>query len=543
MRAKKVGEGRLRSRRCGFNRQTQLLFLLIPLFFLLSCSLLKDETNPAAQFDVEREEAIYLRGGQPRTLDPATTHASPADALGHIFSGLVTLDTDLQVQPDLAAGWTVSADGLVYTFYLRKNAVFHNGRSVTAQDVIFSWERATDPAIGSDTAQTYLGDIAGVMERLAGTADSISGLRALDDHTLEVRLTAPVIYFLAKLAYPVSFVVDRENVTEADWERQPNGTGPFKLAVWRDDEMMVLARNDAYYREPAQVKNLVILMGAGLSLGMYEQGEIDMVGIGGDALARAQDPNNPLAAELRMTVDMCTSTIGLNNRVPPFDDVRVRQAFNYAVDKQQLIDIFADGNGLVARGALPPGMPGYSEELTGYPFDPERARQLLAEYGELPPLTFHMSGYDDVGAYATAVISMWQDNLGVTIQPVLIDPFTFFDELYSGNTGHIFSSGWCADYPDPQNFLDVLYHSGSRQNLSGFAYADVDALLEQARVERDIPTRLALYHDIEQMVVAQAPVVFMSHSVTAVLVKPRLQNYTLTPIGVTQWQEVSTGGN
>ena len=515
------------------------LLLAAFVFLLLGCSLLDERGDPAAQYDVVREEAIYLRGGQPRTLDPATTHASPADALGHIFSGLVTLDTNLQVQPDLAAGWTVSEDGLVYTFYLRKNAVFHNGRSVTAQDIIFSWERATDPATGSDTAQTYLGDIAGVMARLEGTADTISGLRAIDTHTLEVRLTAPVIYFLAKLAYPVSFVMDRENVAQADWEHQPNGTGPFRLQTWQDDEIMVLSRNESFYREPAQVQHLVILMGPGLSLGMYEQGEIDLVGIGGDTLARAQDPNNPLSAELRMSVNMCTSTIGLNNQQPPFDDVRVRQAFNYAVDKQRLIDIFTDGNGLVAKGVLPPGMPGYSEELPGYVFDPERARQLLAEYGELPPLTYHMSGYDDVGAYATAVISMWQENLGVTIQPVLLDPFTFFDELYSGNTGHIFSSGWCADYPDPQNFLDVLYHSGSRQNLSGFADPDIDRLLEQARVERDIPTRLALYHESEQKIVDQAPVVFMSHSVSAVLVKPHLQNYILSPIGVTQWHTVS----
>lgn len=517
----------------------KLLFSFVLVCLLCGCGLLDNNDDPAAQYDVDHDNAIYLRGGQPLTMDPATTHASPADALGHIFSGLVTLDNNLQVQPDLAAGWTVSDDGLIYTFYLRKNAVFHNGRPVTAQDVIFSWERATDPAIGSDTVETYLGDIAGVTERLAGTADSLSGLRSLDDHTLEVRLAAPVIYFLAKLAYPVSFIVDQENVGQADWEHTPNGTGPFKLQLWRDDDIMILARNDNFYREPAKVENLVVLMGPGLSLGMYEQDEIDLVGIGGDALARAQDPNNSLSAELRMSVDMCTSTIGLNNTIPPFDDVRVRQAFNYAVDKQDLIDIFTDGNGLVASGALPPGMPGYSEELTGYPYDPERARQLLAEVGELPPLTFHMSGYDDVGSYATAVISMWQENLGVTIEPVLIDPYTFFNELYSGNTGHIFSSGWCADYPDPQNFLDVLYHTGSRQNLSGFSNPEIDLLLEQARVERDIPTRLAMYHQAEQIIVEQAPVVFMSHSVSAVLVKPRLQNYILSPIGVTQWHLVS----
>jgi ABC-type transport system substrate-binding protein len=517
------------------------LLLTAVALFLVGCGLLgnDDAANPAAQYDIDRSEAIYLRGGQPRTLDPATTHEGPAGALGHIFSGLVTLDTDLQVQPDLAAGWTVSEDGLLYTFYLRKNAVFHDGRPVTAQDVIYSWERAADPAIGSDTAQTYLGDIAGVAERLAGTAENISGLHAVDDHTLEVRLTAPVIYFLAKLAYPVTFIVDNENVSQSDWEHEPNGTGPFRLQTWQDDEILILARHEAFYHDPAQVKYLVFLLGPGLPLAMYEQNELDLVGIGGDALARTQDPNNPLANDLRVVADMCTAVIGLNNRIPPFDDVRVRQAFNYALDKQRLIDVFANGNGLVATGPLPPGLPAYDNTLLGYPYDPEAARQLLADYGEVPPLTYYMGAYDDVSSYETAVITMWQENLGVTIEPVLIEPFTFLDELYGGNVGNIFSSGWCADYPDPQNFLDVLYHSQSQQNLSGFHDAAVDDLLVQARVERDIPNRIGLYQEVERMIVAQAPVVFVSNSVSAVLVKPRLQNYVLTPIGVSQWHQVS----
>ena len=116
--------------------------------------------------------------------------SGPDGPLGHIFSGLVTLDQDLQVQPDLAAGWQVGEDGLVYTFYLRENVTFHDGRPVTTEDVIISWERATDPDTGSETALTYLGDIAGVAEKLAGQADHISGLRAIDDRTLQVRLKA-----------------------------------------------------------------------------------------------------------------------------------------------------------------------------------------------------------------------------------------------------------------------------------------------------------------------------------------------------------------
>lgn len=527
----------------------KLLILFLATLSLFGCQLVNmslERGSSAAQVpNVDREDAIFLKSGQPLTMDPALTYGGPDSPLGHIFSGLVSLDTNLQVQPELAAGWEVSEDGLTYTFYLRKDALFHNGRSLTAQDVIYSWERAADPATGSDTAQTYLGDIKGVQEKLDGTASAISGLRALDDHTLEVRLTAPVVYFLAKLAYPVAYVVDQANVTQPDWEHRANGSGPFKLAQWQDDEIIILSRFDDYYLEPAKVSSIVYDLGPGLALSMYEQGEIDLLGVGGSTLEKARDPNNPFNQELRTTVAMCTSTIGLNNKLAPFDDARVRQAFNYALDKELLIETFADGNALVAQGSLPPGMPGYGMSgVEGYPYNPVRAWELLAEAGytdmsTFPTLTYSVSGYGDVGAYVTAVITMWQENLGVTIEPVIIDPYTYFEELYAGNVGHFYGGGWCADYPDPQNFLDILYHSQSQQNIGGFGDPTIDAMLESARIEPNVNTRLQMYAAAERAIVDAAPVIFTSHGLTAVLVKPHLENYVLTPMGVRQWQNVS----
>jgi ABC-type transport system substrate-binding protein len=241
---------------------------------------------------------------------------------------------------------------------------------------------------------------------------------------------------------------------------------------------------------------------------------------------------------------MCTSTIGLNSRLTPFDDVRVRQAFNYGLDKERLIETFSGGNALAAEGPLPPGMPGYGGlEGESYPYDPQKGRQLLAEAGYADPadmgtLTFTTQGYGDVGPYVTAVITLWQEALGVTIEPVMLEPFTYYDELYAGNTGHFYSSGWCADYPDPQNFLDILYHSDSTQNLGGFSDEEIDTLLEEARIEADVAQRLALYQEAERRIVAQAPVVFTSHGISAVLVNPDLEGYVLTPIGVPQWHRV-----
>ena len=382
------------------------------------------------------------------------------------------------------------------------------------------------------------------MRKLNGRSDQISGLRAIDDHTLEVRLNAPVVYFLSKLAYPVAYVVDEDNVNQVNWEYRANGTGPFKLVTWEDDALLVLEQNEFYYGDLPQVQHVVYDLGPNLPLAQYETGEIDLIGIGGTTLERARDPNSQFYDQLQTGVSMCTSTIGLNSQLTPFDDARVRQAFNYALDKELLIDTFSNGNGLPATGPLPPGMPGFTGSSEGYPYNPERARQLLAEAGyanpaDLPVLTYSASGYGDAGGYVTAVITLWQENLGVIIEPVVIEPFTYYDELYAGNVGHIYSSGWCADYPDPQNFLDILYHSTSRQNVGSYVNSEVDLLLEQARVERDSDERLTLYAEIERKIIEDAPVVFTTHGETAVLVSPDVQNYVFTPIGVRQLHRIA----
>ena len=521
------------------------LIIAILALLLLNCNILSrfDAENPAASYGVERESALFLQSSQPLTLDPALTHGGPSGALGHIFSGLVQLDNELRVQPDLAAGWDVDESGTVYTFYLYRNAVFHDGRPVTAEDIIFSWERAADPATGSDTALTYLGDIVGAPQRIAGQAQNIAGLRALDEHTLEVRIDAPKVYFLAKLAYPVTFVVDRHNVSKSGWQREPNGSGPFRLRAWRDDEIMVLERHDDYYGGAPQLAHVVLRMDAGLPLARYEQDQIDLVGVGGANLERVQDPNSPLYAQLRTGVDMCTTYVGFNSREAPFDDVRVRQAFVMALDRERLVSGLMDGNALPATGPLPPGMPGYVAREQVHAFDPAGARELLAEAGfgaeNFPILRYTTAGYDEVGAFEAAVISMWQEHLGITVVPQLLDPFIYHEQLYAGNVGHLYSSGWCADYPDPQNFLDVLFHSASAQNLGGFSDPQLDTMLEAARTIADPAQRMAQYAAIEALIVAQAPSIFVSHSLSAVLVKPHVQGYELAPIGVPQWHRIA----
>lgn len=521
------------------------LLALALLLLLVSCQLLNEidlvaGDDPVGQYGVDRASAVVLAGGQPRTLDPALTHGGPGGIPGHLFSGLVTLTPQLAIEPDLAAGWEIDATGTVYTFYLHPNARYHDGRDVTAQDVRFSWERALDPATGSDTALTYLGDIVGSAAMADGSASSLSGVAIIDDKTVQVTIDAPKPTFLAKLTYPVTFLVDAQQVDRADWEREPNGTGPFTLERWRDDEVLILQRNVATVGTVPQVEHVVFLMDAGIPLSLYERGIIDRVGVGGSTLERMRDPNSDFSAELRSNVSMCTNFVGYDVTQPPFDDARVRRAFNHALNRERIVDGLYRGSALPANSILPPGMPGFRPR-TGYTYDPALARELVrqAGYETLPPLRYTTSGFTDAGGIETALISQWQEVFDVEVVPELIEPTQYLNETFAGNIGHFFDFGWCADYADPENFLDILFYTDAQTNLGGFRSADFDTLLDRARVEPNVAERLRLYGEAETLLLEEAPVVLVAHGISAELVSPRLQNYALTPLSVPQWHRVT----
>jgi oligopeptide transport system substrate-binding protein len=488
---------------------------------------------------VPRDQALVYAGGEstnPRSYDPATTHGS-GDKLA--FSGLVSLDPQMQLTPELAESWDVDPSATVYTFRLRKNARFHDGRPVTAQDLIYAWERAAAPATGSDTVLTYLGDIVGVREMHAGGTDHISGLKAIDEHTLQVAIDAPKPYFLLKLTYPTAFVLDKTNVESGDdWYRQPNGTGPYRLKHWQPFESIVYERNTDFYLGAPQIPYIVFELYSGTGMQLYETDQIDVTGVASFDVSRVTDASDPLQAELLDGVDLCTDYTVFDTTQPPFDDPKVRQAFTMAFDRQRYIDVVYSGSALAAEGLYPPALPGYTPDLEPIPYSPEGARQLLAQskYGGpqgLPPILYTTAGYGSyAGAEVSAQVEMWEKNLGVNISVENLEPNFYLDELYSGNHGQILSSGWCADYPDPENFADVLFHTGSEQNLANYSNAQLDELLEQARVEQDVNKRIQMYQQAEQMIVDDAPVLFTTYSLSYVLVKPYVKGYVLTPIAI-----------
>jgi oligopeptide transport system substrate-binding protein len=481
----------------------------------------------------------------PLTLDPAIS----ADMSSHlyvmqIFSGLVRLDQELTIVPDIAESWEKSLDGKTYTFHLRQGVEFHSGKEVTAADFKYSWERACAPATGSGTAATYLGDIVGAQDMLEGKTGEISGVAVLDDYTLQVTIDAPKAYFLDKLAYPTAFVVDRGNVEYGkNWWREPNGTGPFKLKEWRPGQRLILERSQVYYGEPAQLEQVIFRFLAGAPMALYETGQVDVTLVSISYIDQASDETNPLHLELTVTPELSLYYIGFNTAKPPFDDVNVRRAFCLAVNKEHIAKVILRDMVSEADGILPPGMPGYNEALEGLDYDVERAKDLIAasKYGDvsnLPPITLTVDGYgNSILSYLGAVIQEWQQNLGVEISVRQLEPEVFLYNLKQ-EKDEMFVLGWVADYPDPHNFLDILFHTGSENNIFEYSNPGLDALLDQAAIEQNRAVRLAMYQQAEQLVVDDAPCLPLFHGTNYILVKSYVKGYELSPLGIPDLSKV-----
>jgi ABC-type transport system substrate-binding protein len=495
-------------------------------------------------------QVLTIPGGDPPTLDPHLSgDATSAEYVVEIFSGLVTFDQDLKIVPDLAERWEVSDDGTVYTFFLREDARFHNGKPVRAQDFKWSIERACDFRTRSTTADAYLGDIIGCREKLRGNSDEVTGVRVIDDQTLEITIDQSRVYFLSKLTYPTAYVLDQENVERGGrtWTDNPNGTGPFKLAEFSFGERIVLERNENFYGEPKpQLERINFILSGGSRMVMYEQGELDMTAVGLNDIERVTDPTNPLNKELSTVESMGIFYIGLNTNQPPFDDIKVRQAFNHALDRQRIIDVVYKETVPVAWGIVPPTMPGYENpDLKPLEYDPEKARQLIAEskYGdvsEFPDITFHVLGAGGAtGRIIEAVVASYEEVLGVPIEVQQTDWATFLSDLNRpDNPNQMWGgeAGWIADYPDPHDFLDILFRCESTQNHTGYCNPEVDALLDQAASEQDPDRREALYRQVEQIVVDEAPWVPLFFEVEYWLIKPYVKDAYLPPMVEPKYQ-------
>lgn len=485
---------------------------------------------------------LRLPGSEPPTLDPALAgDATSAEYVVEIFSGLVTLDQNLKVVPDLAESWTVSDDRKTYTFKIRQNATFHDGTPVTAQDFKYSIERTANPVTASPTADTYLGDIVGVKERLNRQASEVKGVEVVDNFTLKITIDAPKAYFLAKLTFPTAFVVDKKNVERGGrtWTDKPNGTGPYKLQEYTRSQRIVLTKNASYYLDPKpQIDQVEYIIGGGSFMTMYENGDLESVPVTINDIERVTDTASPLNKELSISPSLDTNFIVFNTLKPPFDDPKVRQAFALAIDRAKIVDVVYRKMSIAADTILPPGMPGYTDPTTKTTYDPAQAKQLLAQSkyaGKLPDVTWTTVGGGGSAAQdIQAITAMLKDNLGANVSIQQTDWATFIGQLNdpSKNPYQIFDIGWIGDYADPQDFVDILFHTGSQQNWAAYSNPAVDKLIDQAAIEKDAVARFKLYQQAEQLILADYPVIPLTHNRQHFLTKPYVKGLIYPPMVV-----------
>ena len=493
---------------------------------------------------------LRLLFADPPTFDPHLAEDNISGLLvNEIFGGLVNIEPfNFSVALDLAERWEISPDGTQYTFTLHPNAKFHDGTPVTAQDVKWSIERVADPELVSPVVDQYLNDVVGVQARLDEAASEVSGVQVVDDQTIRFTIDAPKAYFLAKLTYPTGFVLDQENVEIGDnWFETPNGTGPFKLAEYTIGETIRLARNEHYHLGPPHLDEVEMILSGGSSMILFENDEIHVTGVGLADLERILDPSSPLNPLVHpYPARFTTSYIGLNAEEPPLEDPKFRKALNLAFDRNQIADVVYEGAVRPARTIIPPRFPSFNPDLDPYPYDPEEARRLLAEstYGadpdSIPRLVLSISG--SLGAAVPlgleVILQAWEQELGLQVEIQQTEWATFLEDV-NQERYQMFSLGWGADYPDPENFLDLLFHSESDGNRTNYSNPEVDAVLEQARIEQDVTRRFELYNQVEEMILDDAPwVLLWNDEDWYFLIKSEVKDYFLLPLTIPKFRYI-----
>ncbi len=484
---------------------------------------------------------MTLSGGQvdPSSLDPAVVQdAGTAFIARQVFRGLVKLTPSLDAVPDLAEKVDVSADQQTYTFHLRHGLTFANGTPLRASDVQYSLERAIDPALSSQAggtlpALTFLSDIAGASERAAGKVDHISGIQVIDELTLRIQLSHPVANFLVKLAAPPAAVVDSHDVAKGgDWWRSPNASGPFSITSWKAGSQIVLSGNSKYLPEPPILKTVTLLFGAAAadSFTLYERNQVDMTSVPSSAIDRVEVPNSPYRSQLVIQPLLASGYILLNPNIAPFNDLNVRKALIQAFDRTKIATVTYDGHVNVANSIVPPGLDGADWTAQIPPYDPSAAKALLptsSMTGDGGGVVFYTQG--DYGP--VAMKQQVEKNLGIKAEVVQLDWPDYISDV-SGQRLPALTLDWIADYPDPEDFLRVLFYSTSNQNPIGYTNPEVDRLLDQAIAEPDDAKRVQLYQRAQQKIIDDAVVIPLYSDIDYELIASYVHGMQVTPVGV-----------
>jgi oligopeptide transport system substrate-binding protein len=512
----------------------------------LACNRSNDDERPRSQpSHVSRDSPLsggtYRRplGNDPTSLDPARITDFYAVAVANqIFDSLVEFDAHLNVLPALAQSWSASRDGLIWTFSLRQGVHFHSGREVVAEDVVYSLSRLLDPAVSSPRSW-LLDSVKGASEFQSGVAKHLEGITAVDRFTVKITLSEPFAPFISILGLPHTSVIPREEVERlgADFASAPVGTGAFRFGRWERGREIVLEANERHFRKRPALDRIqfVIFPGNVESeiLQAFQRGELE------------ESPIPPLERSALLAAGkyniirkptLSIRLLGFNLERPPFDQHELRQAFNYAIDKVHMNQEVQGGRYTVARGILPPGMPGYNPEVQGYNYQPEKAKVLLRQAGHtggkgLAPVTLASSVKSGEVRRESQAVQQYLTAIGAQLDLKEFDDWPTFREALELGELQMFRYARYADYPDPDNFLYPLFHSQSQTNYFRYRNSTVDDLLDEARRETNDLQRVKLYREAEQLIVHDAPGIMLLHHTYEGLFQPYVEGLEVNALG------------
>jgi ABC-type transport system substrate-binding protein len=451
-------------------------------------------TSASAQSPKQGGAAIVAFNNELSTLDPQIGYDwQNWSVIKSIFDGLMDYKPGTtELEPDLAESYTISDDGQTYTFKLRDDIKFHNGRAMTAGDIKYSVERAINPATQGPGAG-FFGSIKGYDEMVGDAkATELSGITTPDDKTVVIQLTRPDATFLHVMAINFSYAVPKEEVDKfgADFGRNPVGTGAFKLVEWVPGQKTELERFADYYRQGVPyLDKLTFEFGQDPTVNVLrlKKGEIDIAGDGIPPAQFNEAMSDPANKDLIAKGDQLqTGYITLNVKMPPLDNPKVRQAINMAVNKDRIVRII-NNRGVPANQPLPPAMPGYDTSYQGYAFDPEAAKTLLSEAGFADGFSTELYAMN-VDPNPRIAQAIQQDLAAVGIKAE-IRSLAQAEVITAGGAGQapmIWSGGmaWIADFPDPSNFYGpILSCAGAAEggwNWAKYCNEDLDARANQA---------------------------------------------------------------
>ena len=516
-----------------------------------------------------------------RSLDPVGINDVVSHHVAHqIYDLLIDLDTNLQLKPMLAARWDISPDGLTYTFHLRKGVFFHDnecfpggkGREFNAEDVRYSFNRILDTRTGSVGFDYYRNYVEGakefsaeitkaVTENREPVLKDVNGFKVIDDSTFQIKIIKPFSPFIYYMCLGFAYIVPREAVEKygKDFFQNPVGTGPFIFENWTPDLEINLKKNPGYWDKDEHGNAIPYLSGVKFrfikdlsqQLLEFKNGTLDdSYRIPNELFKNIITEEKTLTPEysnyiVQRKTSLAVQYYGFLTTSRVFKDVRVRQAFNYAIDRDKILKYVLQGSASdpAIHGVVPPVMPGYNaDKIKGYSFDLEKAKQLMIDAGfpggkGFPEVVLNINEGGGRNTQIAEAIQNMLKEIGVNIKLQLLQFAQHLDNIDAGRSD-FYRLGWIADYPDPENFLNLLYGKNVPQNpddkspINSFRYKNpkFDELFEKALATTDMKERNRIYEEAEQLAVNDAPLLFIYYDEDWRLLQPYVRGFALDPM-------------